>query len=115
MLWSDVKRANPASITIANTLRRILEHYFKILGRIDPDEICEMFQGNNKFVCKSLFSWVNAGSHEVFDDVHISDNGISVDTYLGVFEEIFQKSNHEAHYKMMMGTESLGDIQKATN
>lgn len=102
LLWSDVKKKDPKNITIANTLRRILEHYFKILGGIDPDEICEMFHENDKFVCKSLFSWVNAGSHEVFDDVHISDNGVSVDTYLRVFEEIFQKSNHESHYKMMM-------------
>jgi hypothetical protein len=30
-----------------NTLRRIFENYFKILGGVDLDTICAMFKGND--------------------------------------------------------------------
>lgn len=103
LLWSDVKNADRSHSTISNTLRRILEHYFKILGGVDADNICEKFHGNDKLVCKSLFSWVNAGSHGISDDLYISDNGTSVETYLRIFREVFEKLEHSAHYKMMMG------------
>ncbi len=112
LLWSDVKRTGHTSASIQNILRRILEHYFTILGGVNPDEICEKFQGNDKFVCKSLFSWVNAGSHGVLDDLYVSDGGVAVDVYLRVFKEIFDKHGHVSHYAMMMGEDSLVDLPK---
>jgi wobble nucleotide-excising tRNase len=66
-----------------------------------------MFEGKEKLTCKSLFSWVNDGSHSAHDDLYIS-NDSSVETYLKVFKAIFEKSDHLAHYKMMMG-ESFTD------
>ena len=63
MLWSEVKERNLASQTIQNTLRRILEYYFKILGGMSFDEITERFDGEEKLICKSLLTWVNVGSH----------------------------------------------------
>jgi wobble nucleotide-excising tRNase len=87
---------------IQNTLRRILENYFKILGGVDPDKICGMFEGKEKLICNSLFSWVNDGSHFAHDDLYVSIDSSMVDTYLKVFREIFKKSDHLAHYKMMM-------------
>lgn len=103
LLWAEVKNPDVSSLTIQNTLRRILENYFKILGSIDPDEICTKFEGKSRLICKSLFSWVNDGSHSVHDDLYISNTDTTVDAYLQVFREIFQKTNHIAHYKMMMG------------
>ena len=60
LLWSEVRRQDRSNLTIQNTLRRILENYFKILGGIDSGEICAKFvDGKEKLICKSLFSWVN--------------------------------------------------------
>ena len=91
-----------SNLTIQNTLRRILENHFKILGGVDADKICAMFDGKDKLICKSLFSWVNDGSHFAHDDLYISIDSSMVETYLKVFREIFTKSEHSAHYKMMM-------------
>jgi len=102
LLWSEVRRTDRSNLTIQNTLRRILENYFKILGGVDPDKICGMFEGKEKLICKSLFSWVNDGSHFAHDDLYVSIDSSMVETYLNVFREIFKKSDHLAHYKMMM-------------
>lgn len=110
LLWSEVRRTDRSNMTIQNTLRRILETYFKILGGVDPDKICGMFEGKDKLICKSLFSWVNDGSHFAHDDLYISIDGSQVDSYLKVFRAIFDKSSHSAHYKMMMG-EAYEDVR----
>jgi wobble nucleotide-excising tRNase len=103
LLWAEVRKPGPSALTIQNTLRRILESYFKILGGVDPDKICAMFEGKEKLICKSLFSWVNAGSHQALDDLYVSIDEAAMDSYLQVFREIFRKSDHFAHYRMMMG------------
>jgi len=104
LLWAEVRKPDERSnIIIQNALRRILENYFKILGGVDPDKICDMFEGNEKKICRSLFSWINAGSHYALDDLYVSTDDSMVDTYLDVFRAVFEKSGHDAHYKMMMG------------
>ncbi|MCX6621218.1 MAG: AAA family ATPase [Acidobacteria bacterium] len=103
LLWAEVRRPDHSNHTIQNTLRRILENYFKILGQMDPDAICDKFEGQEKLRCKSLFSWVNYGSHWVDDDLHASTDDSTVDTHLTVFKSIFEKTDHLAHYQMMMG------------
>lgn len=101
LLWAELRRPELSNLTIQNTLRRILENYFKILGGVDPDSICEKFEGKEKFVCKSLFSWVNYGSHFAHDDLFIAD-GATIKIYLKVFKSVFDKLDHGAHYRMMM-------------
>lgn len=108
LLWAEVRSPHHSNLTIQNTLRRILESYFKILGGVDPDSICGMFEGKDKLLCKSLFSWVNAGSHHALDDLYVSSDDSAAEAYLRVFREIFEKSKHIAHYKMMMGDTSAG-------
>ena len=103
LLWAEVRRPDRSNLTIQNTLRRILENYFKILGGVDPDKICERFDGKEKIICKSLFSWVNDGSHFAYDDLYISVDSSQIENYLKVFRAIFKKSDHLSHYKMMMG------------
>ncbi len=103
LLWMDVRKPNPANTRIENTLRRILEHYFTILGSVAPDDICAKFDGHEKLICKSLFSWVNAGSHYAHDDIYVTPSGTMVQNYLRVFRAIFEKTDHLGHYKMMMG------------
>lgn len=110
LLWAEVRKPDVSTLTIQNTLRRILENYFKILGGIDPDKICAMFDGKNKLICKSLFSWVNDGSHSVHDDLYVSNADTTVESYLQIFKEIFEKSKHIAHYNMMMG-DALAEVK----
>lgn len=102
LLWAEVRKPHCSNLTIQNTMRRILENYFKILGGVDPDKICGMFEGKEKLICKSLFSWVNEGSHNALDDLYLSIDDIVVETYLHVFKAIFEKMDHLAHYEMMM-------------
>ena len=103
LLWSEVKAAENSKMTIQNTLRRIIENYFKILGNIDRDATIAKFDGREQQICGSLFSWVNDGSHSVHDDLHMSADEELVDRYLSVFKEIFIRSGHGSHYNMMMG------------
>ncbi len=108
LLWSEVREAEHAVQTgalcrpqIENTLRRILEHYFSIFGSVDYKSVCDKFEGSDKLVCNSLFSWVNAGSHAALDDAHITPSDTMVKNALRVFKEIFTVSKHDAHYNMM--------------
>jgi len=103
LLWAEVRRVPRGSLTIQNTLRKILENYFKILGGHDFDDLCAKFYGNDKIICQSLTSWVQDGSHYANDDLYISITDTTIETYLRVFKEIFEKSGHDNHYKMMMG------------
>lgn len=107
LLWSEVRNENRSNLTIQNTLRRILENYFKILGNMDKDKIIEKFGGREKVICASLFSWVNDGSHSSHDDLYISSDAATVDANLAVFRRIFEETGHTQHYQMMMGTEAM--------
>lgn len=109
MLWSEVRRSDRSNTTIQNTLRRILENYFKILGGFDLDHLSGRFSGKEKIICRSLCSWVHAGSHYAHDDLYVSIDDSMVDAYLKVFKAIFDKAGHIAHYKMMMGDASEGE------
>ncbi len=105
LLWSEVRNENRSNLTIQNTLRRILENYFKILGNMDKDKIIEKFDGREKVICASLFSWVNDGSHSTHEDLYVSSDSATVEAYLGVFKRVFEETGHTQHYHMMMGTE----------
>lgn len=104
LLWAEVRNPDRSSLSIQNTLRRILENYFKILGNKHFDTICNKFEGKQRLLCKSLFSWVNDGSHNAMEDLYISSTEAQVEGYLEVFKQVFYKTDHHAHYHMMMGT-----------
>lgn len=103
LLWMEVRTAADTGTPNENTLRRILEHYFTILGSVDRDDICSHFGGEEQIICKSLFAWVNAGSHSALDDAHITPSETMAAKYIDVFRRIFDVTGHEGHYKMMMG------------
>ena len=102
LLWSEVRTPNHTSQSLQNSLRRILENYFRILGGVNLDGLCNFFDGNEKVICKSLISWVHDGSHSIGEDLYLAADDITTQKYLDVFHEIFYKSGHENHYKMMM-------------
>lgn len=103
MLWEEVRNPDKNSLTIQNTLRRILENYFKMTGQLDYEEECNHFHGQEKLVFKSLCSWVHDGSHHAHENLFLAIDQPMVATYLCVFRSIFEKLGHLSHYKMMMG------------
>lgn len=103
LLWSEIRDASPQAPGIQNAMRRILEHYFRILGGIRNDDIVDLFEGEEKLICKALFSWVNDGSHSIPDDVFMTFDDGAVQKQREVFKNIFVKTKHINHYNMMMG------------
>lgn len=104
LLWLDVRERRAGNLSMQNSLRRILESYFKMLGGIDLDRIHERFAGSEKLACRALLSWVNDGSHSAHDDLYVAVDDSTVDVYLDVFQRIFEGEGHIEHYKMMMAS-----------
>jgi len=113
LLWEDVRFHNISSMSLQNTLRRILENYFTMWGSISKDEICDLFEGREKLICQSLFSWVNDGSHSIHDDLYINHGEQTNEGYLRVFREIFVMAGQVGHYNMMIGNEN--DLDTVAN
>ena len=107
LLWREIKeQGNNSCVTIQNTMRRILENYFKILGKFGDGNIESHFPNlQEQQVCRSLLYWINDGSHCLPDDLFIQSQDETVDIYLNVFRDVFKHSGHIAHYNMMMGIE----------
>ena len=104
LLWMEIKNRENSSLTIQNTMRRIIENYFKILGKYGDDQLIKKFTNQQEQeICRSLICWINDGSHSVPDDLYIELQENTIDKYLKVFKNIFIHTNHEEHYKMMMG------------
>ncbi len=105
LLWQEVRdQETPGKLTasLCNTLRRILENYFKILGGIDLNSLLDYFDGEEKTIVRSLTSWIHDGSHFTYDDIDIGVGLDLTDNYLPVFKKIFEKTEQIGHYDMMM-------------
>ncbi len=104
LLWEELKNKDHNSrITIQNTMRRIIENYFKILGGYVDDDIIDKFDNpQEKEICRSLMCWINEGSHTIPDDLFVELQDNTIENYFNVFKAIFKKTNHIAHYEMMM-------------
>ena len=104
ILWNELKNWKDSSgITIQNTMRRILENYFSILGNRRDDFIISSFSNyEEQEICRSLLSWVNEGSHTLPDDFVIEMPDDTIEKYLCVFKGIFDKTQNIGHYLMMM-------------
>lgn len=108
LLWNELRNKDMLSIiTLQNTMRRIYETYFKVLGKYQDDDILQKFPSmQEKEICRSLLCWVNDGSHCVPDDYSVIPDQEQAERYLEVFKQIFEVTGHEQHYKMMMGIEN---------
>ncbi|MEJ6981996.1 AAA family ATPase [Pedobacter sp. P351] len=105
LLWNELKNHEKnCGITIQNTMRRIIENYFRILGKYGDDYLISRFQSQEeREICRSLICWINDGSHTLPDDLFIEHQDAVIDKYFNVFKGIFEHSNHIEHYNMMMG------------
>ncbi|SFM28768.1 AAA family ATPase [Pelosinus propionicus] len=108
LLWQELKyHTERNAITIQNTMRRIIENYFKILGHLGDDDLINKFDSEERVICRSLMSWINDGSHFVNDDLYVDSSPDTIAKYLKVFEKIFELTENAGHYKMMMGNIDL--------
>jgi len=107
LLWKELKQENTL-VSVQNTMRRIIENYFRILGKYRDDKLIGKFETKEEQdICRALISWINDGSHSVNDDLYIEYQDETIENYKKVFKSIFEKTNHIEHYKMMMEVESL--------
>lgn len=105
LLWNEVKSTNRNNATIQNTLRRIFEYFFKLTCCYSSlDKIYTNFDGDDKWICKCLLSWIHDGSHNAFDDdYYTSLDDRMISKYLDIFKRIFLLAGYIDHYNMMMG------------
>ncbi|MBF0477999.1 MAG: AAA family ATPase [Candidatus Omnitrophica bacterium] len=105
LLWRDIKEWEKNSgTTVQNTMRRILENFFSILGSKRDDFLINNFTTQEeKEICRSLLSWINEGSHTLPDDLYVEAPDGIISKYLKVFKDIFKLTKNIGHYNMMMG------------
>jgi wobble nucleotide-excising tRNase len=108
LLWNEIKnREHNSNVTIQNTMRRIIENYFKIIGGYRDDDLISKFTSKEEQeIFRSIISWINDGSHSIPDDLFIESKTDVLDKYLKVFKDIFILTKQEGHYDMMMGIEN---------
>lgn len=107
LLWAEIRENDHISrVSIQNAMRRIIENYFGMLGNEKDDRLIQTFDtAEDQMIARSLLYWINDGSHSIPDDLHIDSYTDAVPKYKRIFREIFEKSNHLAHYNMMMKIE----------
>ncbi len=109
LLWQELKSGEvKSSITVQNIMRRIIENYFKLLGKYGDDDLIQKFETKEEQeICKSLISWINDGSHSINDDLYIELQNRTIENYKKVFKDIFKLTNHAGHYDMMMSVDEI--------
>lgn len=108
LLWKELKSDSPISlISMQNTMRRIIENYFSMLGNNKEDYVISSFTTvEDQVICRSLFHWINDGSHSIPDDFYYDSHTASPEKYKEIFHRVFVVTGNESHYNMMMGIES---------
>src|SRR6218665_4079406 len=100
LLWQELKNTDNNSVTIRNTMRRILESYSKISGKYADNCLIKNSQGQVFY--NSLTSWINDGSHGVPDDLDVQPQDSMIAKYFDIFKDTFTRMGHAEHYDMMM-------------
>ena len=103
LLWDDIKKSEVDCISLQNSMRRIIEFYFKFLANLNEKDLIDKFNDNEKNICISLIAWFNTGSHEIIDDFNVTISNEQIEIFKNVFKKIFEYTGHIEHYNMMMG------------
>ncbi|MCR4942731.1 MAG: AAA family ATPase [Campylobacter sp.] len=110
LYWREIREhenEGKCNIYTQNIMRRIIEHYFKILGKYNDMALLDKFENpNEKIIARSLISWINDGSHSLPDDLFIEEPEQSTKNYFEIFKKIFEKTDQKSHYEMMMGVQN---------
>lgn len=110
LLWKDLRERKDSmdNIEIQNIMRRIIENYFVVFGGLTMKNVIDpaQYDDPDEFaVATSLASWYDEGSHDIYDDLYVEHPHILTSKYMDVFENLFVKLGHEAHFNMMMQIE----------
>ena len=70
--------------------------------KIDYEKCINQIEGSDKIICKALISFINDGSHSVFEDLIFAPDDGDIENYKRVFKMVFDKLGHIDHYNMMM-------------
>lgn len=106
LLWRELKSdKNKSNVMIQNAMRRILEYYFTVFGQFpNIKKLPDAFENiEEQMICKSLISWIHDGSHDIADELHVSDHDETIHRYKDVFRKLFEINNQLGHYNQMMG------------
>lgn len=112
LLWNIIRETEDDNtkydcIYLQNTMRRILEYYFKMLGNNPIRTQIDEFEINERPIYKALISWINIGSHSQMEEVFYNERTeTNTEIFLSVFKKIFEKTNQINHYNMMMKIET---------
>ncbi len=114
LLWQELRdNENLTRVTIQNTMRRIIENYFGMLGNRKNERLIDCFSNaEDKMIARSLIAWINDGSHSIPDDLYIDSYTDAVPKYKDVFKRIFFNSDNAAHYNMMMRIENDAETKE---
>lgn len=115
VLWDKVRRIKQLTdecrcevddvVELPNVIRKILEKYFVEYGGYDRLGLLPKGLSDNPsdvLMAKSLLKWSDEGSHGTGDDMFMEHPMVLAERYLNVFQVLFEKLGHEAHYNMMM-------------
>ena len=111
LLWDIIRQTEEDKtkydcIYLQNTMRRILEYYFKMLGNNPIRTQIDEFEINERPIYKALISWINIGSHSQMEEIFYNERTVTnTEIFLSEFKKIFEKTNQIDHYNMMMKIE----------
>lgn len=111
LLWDIIRQTEEDKtkydcIYLQNTMRRILEYYFKMLGNNPIRTQVDEFEINERPIYKALISWINIGSHSQMEEIFYNERTVTnTEIFLSVFKKIFEKTSQIDHYNMMMKIE----------
>ena len=114
LLWQELRdNTNLTSISIQNTMRRIIENYFGMLGKGKDNSLVSCFASpEDQRIARSLIAWINDGSHSIPDDLYIDSYTDATSKYKEVFKRMFYESGHKEHYNMMMKISDESEIEE---
>lgn len=105
LLWQELEELKGIGTHAAkgNVMRRILEHYFKMIGGRSVKAFASKILDSEKSNKYSPFlARLDSDSHGHIEDAHYSGEEDCPDLDK-VFGELFKDLGHEQHYTMMMG------------
>ncbi|CND78780.1 MULTISPECIES: AAA family ATPase [Yersinia] len=114
-LWYSLREAKESknnTIIVPNTMRQILEYYFSFSCKNETlyralDDLAKK-HGVHGF--NSFYRYINRNSHADGRNINHLE-GISIDHYMQLFEDIFRRTDDYGHFEAMMGIKTQEEVK----
>lgn len=117
LLWHsivDAARSDDESdlvrVGVFNIARRILEGYFKTIGRVRDFNRPGDASPVESRVISQFHVWANSGSHTIADDIDQTVDVGRTKDFLRLFRRYFDIQGHDAHFDMMIEASDGADL-----